>query len=222
MKIVTFVLQNGADRQKKKKIKSVSISAHCHSEVHVCFFVLFKVGSVYRGLNQVGSIPHGLSPPGLNPPGLNPPSLIPPVTSGTYGFCSWNYKVSLKIRSKSNIFILKNKNFEHPKQVFVLKMACTSKLVSVLMHNALKVSKVCRFIVFGSQPKLQNPYFRMLFTRSLYNFQVFKRPSYLIFQCFLCLTLDSQQYGGSACSKTCHGPMGMGAKGHMCSLKNFF
>ena len=39
-----------------------------------------KVGSIHRGLNQVGSIPHGLSPPGLNPPGLNPPGLSPPVT----------------------------------------------------------------------------------------------------------------------------------------------
>ncbi len=31
------------------------------------------MASIHRGLNQMGSIPHGLSPPGLNPPGLNPP-----------------------------------------------------------------------------------------------------------------------------------------------------
>ncbi len=39
------------------------------------------LASVHRGLNQVGSIPHGLSPPGLSPPGLNPPGLNPPGTS---------------------------------------------------------------------------------------------------------------------------------------------
>ncbi len=38
------------------------------------------LASVHRGLNQMGSIPHGLSPPGLSPPGLNPPGLNPPGT----------------------------------------------------------------------------------------------------------------------------------------------
>ncbi len=38
------------------------------------------MASVHHGLNQEGSIPHGLSPPGLSPPGLNPPGLSP---SGT-------------------------------------------------------------------------------------------------------------------------------------------
>ena len=42
------------------------------------------MASIHRGLNQVGSIPHGLSPPGLSPPGLNPPGLNPPGTIGTY------------------------------------------------------------------------------------------------------------------------------------------
>ncbi len=38
------------------------------------------MASIHRGLNQVGSIPHGLSSPGLSPPGLNPPGLNPPRT----------------------------------------------------------------------------------------------------------------------------------------------
>ncbi len=44
------------------------------------FWPQFSMASVYRGLNQVGSIPPGLSPPGLSSPGLNPPGLSPPVT----------------------------------------------------------------------------------------------------------------------------------------------
>ncbi len=45
------------------------------------FWPQFSMASVHRGLNQVGSIPHGLSPPGLSSPGLNSPGLSPPVTS---------------------------------------------------------------------------------------------------------------------------------------------
>ncbi len=37
------------------------------------FWPHFSMASIHRGLNQVGSIPHGLSPPGLSPPGFKPP-----------------------------------------------------------------------------------------------------------------------------------------------------
>ena len=73
----------GQRDRKRRKFKVVPYLLIVIQKSTLVSMSISKVGSINRGLNQVGSIPHGLSPPGLNPPGLNPPGLSPPVTDGS-------------------------------------------------------------------------------------------------------------------------------------------